>query len=393
MIPPSSRSRRSVTALIWMIAAFIVVLMAFLGILLGTSLNSALPPAGTPSLAPALATAPLIKTDTAAPSFLPPQSATVTFVPSRLPSFTPSLAATELATQTLTVRPTATLSLGVPDCTTVGQTYFRPIDKMVMVCIPAGSFQMGLDKCTFEGCEKEAKGGKVDLAGYWIDRTEVTNAMFQEFVNQTSYVTGAEKLGGSEVYGNLVAIAGANWRAPQGAAGSLASAMPNHPVVQMNWYSANAYCKWTGGRLPSEAEWEKAARGSDGRIWPWGNALPSDLLMNAADKSVPAPQSRTDQNDGFRYTSPVGAFPAGQSPFGLMDMAGNAWEWTRSIYRDYPYQPNDGREILTAPADGDKPVLRGGCWFDDYGSLRSTMRYGGIPAGSTDGTGFRCVYP
>lgn len=292
----------------------------------------------------------------------------------------------------LTQQPTVLPTVGPPACTTAGQTWVRPADRMVMVCIPPGIFPMGISKCDFVGCEKEVNGGSVSLPGYWIDRTEVTNAMFQEFVSQTGYITGAQQSGASEVYGLLAPVFGANWRTPQGGDSSITT-KANHPVVQMNWYSADAYCKWSGGRLPGEAEWEKAARGSDGRLWPWGNALPSDKLMNAADRNVPEPQSRTDQDDGFRYTSPVGAFPNGQSPYGLMDMAGNAWEWTRSIYRDYPYRSDDGREIKNAPAKDDRMVLRGGCWFDDYGSLRSTMRFGGPPERSTDGTGFRCVYP
>jgi formylglycine-generating enzyme required for sulfatase activity len=161
----------------------------------------------------------------------------------------------------------------------------------------------------------------------------------------------------------------------------------------MNWFGANAYCKWAGGRLPSEAEWEKAARGGDSRIWPWGNTPPTGKLVNAADQNLPAPQSRTDQNDGFRYTSPVGSYLGGDSPYGLADMAGNAWEWTRSNSKDYPYNPADGREISDQPASSDKAILRGGSWFDDYGSLRSTLRYAGIPFGASDGTGFRCVIP
>ena len=261
-----------------------------------------------------------------------------------------------------------------------------------MMCIPAGPFSIGIAKCTFLGCENEVNGGTFTVSTYWIDRTEITNNMFQEFVNQTGYISGAEMQGASEVYGRLQPVTGANWRFPQGP-GSSISTRANHPVVHMNWYSADAYCKWAGGRLPSEAEWEKAARGNDGRWWPWGSALPTDKLVNAADKNLPEPQSRTDQDDGFRYTSPVGAFPAGISTYGLMDMAGNAWEWTRSVAMDYPYVLNDSREIQTGPGPGDRMILRGGCWFDDYGSLRSTMRFGGIPGGSTDGIGFRCVYP
>lgn len=251
---------------------------------------------------------------------------------------------------------------------------------------------MGLAKCDFLGCEKEVKGGSVDLPAFWIDRTEVTNDMFQSFTSQAGYKTDEERSGYSAVNGQPQPVAGANWRSPQGPGSSIA-ALGNHPVVQINWYGASAYCKWVGGRLPSEAEWEKAARGSDGRIWPWGNTPPSEHTVNAADKNLPFPQSRKDQNDGYRYTAPVGSYPAGDSPYGLADMAGNAWEWTRSVYRNYPYNPADGREIADQPASGDKVVMRGGSWFDDYGSLRSTLRYAGIPIGSSDSIGFRCMVP
>jgi formylglycine-generating enzyme required for sulfatase activity len=388
-IPRAPRPDRRLNAIVWMMAVTIVILLVLVGVLLAKSLAEAPIPVltGTPtalnlSLKTTVGTTPASKLVSQTPSlvFTPIVTLTLTAVPPPVATLSP------------TVQLTATALSGAPECATIGQTWVRPADKMVMMCVPEGSFPMGMAKCDFAGCEKEVNGGNVNLPAYWIDRSEVTNAMFQEFVQQTGYVTGAEKSGASEVYGLLQAVAGANWQTPQGPGSSIAG-KANHPVVQMNWYSANAYCKWAGGSLPSEAEWEKAARGSDGRLWPWGNTLPSDQLMNAADKNVPAPQSRMDQNDGFRYTSPVGYFPAGTSPYGLVDMAGNAWEWTRSILRTYPYVPDDGREIQTAPGPGDRPVLRGGCWFDDYGSLRSTMRYGGTPELSTDGLSFRCVYP
>jgi formylglycine-generating enzyme required for sulfatase activity len=373
-----------------MVAIIILILLLWAGIFLVNSLLAIPQPVVTPIRALPSVQIKATDTPTIRPSLFPLFTSTLALPPTETPTLSPS--PVPLATLSPTVQFTATRSSSPVSCTTVGQTWIRPSDQMVMMCIPAGGFQMGMDKCTFAGCEKEVNGGNVDLPAYWIDHIEVTNGMFQKFVLATGYVTGAEKSSASEVYGILTPVTGANWRFPQGP-GSSITAKANHPVVQMNWYSANAYCKWTGGRLPSEAEWEKSARGNDGRLWPWGNVLPSDQLMNAADKNVPEPQSRTDQDDGFRYTSPAGAFAAGQSPFGLMDMAGNAWEWTRSVYQDYPYDPNDGREIQTEPGPNDRPVLRGGCWFDDYGSLRSTMRYGGLPQRSTDGTGFRCVYP
>lgn len=383
---------RSQQVLPWIIAFGVVAVMALVGVLLAIYLARQQAPAAAPT--PLQPGGQPTNTVVASITLLPASTLTPARTQAPQASLTPSVSPLPSATLPPSAQPSATAASSAlpPTCTAKGQTWIRPTDKMVMVCVPAGSFQIGMTNCTFDGCQKEVNGGTVDLPAYWIDRTEVTNAMFQQFVQQTGYVTGAERSGASEVYGLLTAVSGANWRFPQGP-GSSISAKADHPVVQMNWYAANAYCKWAGGRLPSEAEWEKAARGTDGRLWPWGNAYPSDQLMNAGDVSLPEPQSRTDMNDGYRYTSPVGAFPAGQSPYGLMDMAANAWEWTRSIYKDYPYKASDGREVVSEPAEGDRMVLRGGCWFDDYGSVRSTMRYGGRPQLSTDGTGFRCVYP
>jgi len=232
----------------------------------------------------------------------------------------------------------------------------------------------------------------VALAGYWIDRSEVTNAMFEQFTADTHFVTGAERSGASAVNGYSEAVPAADWRHPQGLTSSI-SGLDEHPVVQLNWYAAQAYCQWVGGQLPSEAQWEKAARGSDGRLFPWGNEMPKGVFLNAADANLPVPWAKNDQDDGHRYTSPVGNYPAGASPYGVLDLAGNAWEWTRSLYRDYPYKLDDGRELSADPLQTDLVTMRGGCWYDDYGSVRATLRYGGKADQSTDGTGFRCVLP
>ncbi len=283
-----------------------------------------------------------------------------------------------------------------PECTAIGQTWELPADKAQMVCVPAGSFTIGMRTCEFTGCAKEVNGGSVDLAAFWIDRTEVTNVEFAQFVTATGYLTGAERTGYSEVNGITTPVYGADWRHPQGP-GSSIDLLGDHPVVQVDWFAAAAYCQWASGSLPTEAQWEKAARGADGRLFPWGNDMPDGAFLNAADVNLPEDWSSTSQNDGYRYTAPVGSYPEGSSPYGALDMAGNVWEWTRSLLKDYPYQVGDGREIsahpLGNPASGEKVVLRGGGWYSDYGSVRSTLRASGMPGQAQDAIGFRCAYP
>jgi eukaryotic-like serine/threonine-protein kinase len=348
----------------WMFAiglVFVVILAAF------AFSGPLVPPTPTPTQAVVL-----INTE-------PPVQPT-SVKPSAVPSFTPVFTVgPTLIQKSPTSRPSPT-AIGVTACTSSGQSWLRPKDKSMMQCVPAGSFPMGYPNCKESWCENEAVQGNVDVAAFWIDRDEITNAQFQQFVSDTGFVTGAEKSGASAINGKLQPVAGANWHSPQGS-GSSISGKADHPVVQMNWFSADAYCQWAGGRLPSEAEWEKAARGTDGRLWPWGNDYPDPSFLNANTKP-----------DGFTYTAPVGSFSAGDSPYGLHDMAGNAFEWTRSLMKPYPYSASDGREMNTQPGLNEIMVLRGGDFFSDYGSVRSTWRPPNTSAQqSTDGTGFRCV--
>jgi len=194
---------------------------------------------------------------------------------------------------------------------------------------------------------------QVYLPEYRISLTPVTNRQYQQFVEATGH-----RVPDHWKYGRI----------PSGKA--------DHPVVEITWHDALAFCTWAEVRLPTEAEWEKAARGTDGRIWPWGNNAPTDKLCNF------------DGNVGD--TTSVGHYPEGKSFYGCLDMAGNVWEWTSTLYKGYPYKSDDGRE--DAKAIGTR-VLRGGA-FNNYENLvRCAGRDNGDPTNRHFNIGFRVVFP
>jgi formylglycine-generating enzyme required for sulfatase activity len=196
----------------------------------------------------------------------------------------------------------------------------KPAEPMIR--IPAGPFVMGSE----DGPEDERPRHRVDLPAFNIDRTPVTNRQFAEFLN----TTGLQAAQGEKYYDVDDNDARIHLRGDKRAADI---GFENHPVVEASWYGALAYCRWLDKRLPTEAEWEKAARGTDARKYPWGNEPPDS--------------SRAQFNGGWHDTRPVGSFPRGASPYGALDMAGNVWEWVSSAYLPYPYNAKDGREDLT----------------------------------------------
>jgi formylglycine-generating enzyme required for sulfatase activity len=262
---------------------------------------------------------------------------------------------------------TETLPPGVqPAQASFGETWTRPADGATMVYVPAGAFEMGSE----EGDRNEDPVHTLSLDGFWIERYEVTSAQFAAFINDEAQQGEDVKLWlnlGDEDC--LIEQSGDRFQSKSGYA--------DNPVVEVSWYGAAAYSTWVGGRLPSEAEWEKAARGTEGRKHPWGHAAPTDELCNFSFYVT--------------ATTPVGTYsPEGDSPYGCADMAGNVVEWTRSLDRGYPDDPHDGRE---APDVDSYRVLRGGSFINRPQDVRCARRITLSPDFGWDGKdiGFRVM--
>lgn len=245
----------------------------------------------------------------------------------------------------------------------------RTLDEIEpdMVIVAAGECVMGstpaeleaaLEDCTDSKREwylNEQPQHRVCLPEFAIARTPVTNIQYRRFVRATGRSLPAHWLGG---------------RLPAG--------QEDHPVTGVSWHEANSYCQWlsesTGKayRLPSEAQWEKAARGADGRTYPWGNEFQPGMC-NCSEI-------------GLGYTTPVGVFASGASPYGALDMAGNVWEWTSSLFKEYPYTAQDGREALDS---GEQRALRGGAFFYNRYDVRCAVRSRYRPEGKHYLVGFR----
>lgn len=238
-----------------------------------------------------------------------------------------------------------------------------------LVDIPAGRAQLG----DAQGDDNEVVR-TLDLPAFRIMRFEVTNAQFRSFVMESGYKTDVERLGeGYTWWRRWQSVSGADWQRPQGPDSGV-QGKEDHPVVQVSAQDADAFCRHYGLRLPSDEEWEYSARGSDARRFPWGDNAPlspSEKLTNAGTIACCGPEG----GDGYERTAPVGSFPAGRSPFGLFDMAGNVWEWTSS---SFPGKPAER-------------ILRGGGWGNNPYCLRTAYRHGNPPDIGLDMVGFRCA--
>jgi len=244
--------------------------------------------------------------------------------------------------------------------------------------VPAGEFLMGSSEQDKEAWPDERPQHRVHLDEYRIGKYPVTVAQFAAFVKATGYRTTIEQQGSGYTWigSEWKEVKGANWQHPRGPQSDVKQ-KTNHPVALVSWDDAAAFCQWasqvTGRavRLPTEAEWERAARGTDGRLWPWGNEAPDKTRCNF------------DMN--VKDTTPVGQYsPRGDSPTDCADIAGNVWEWTSSLFRDYPYRSDDGRED---PGDRAARVLRGGSFNHDRGHVRCAcrIRSGPYPRGADGG--------
>ncbi len=265
-----------------------------------------------------------------------------------------------------------------------------------MIRLPGGVFTMGNPAMgsPAEGNRDAQPLHQVRLKPFWLDTAPVTNRQFQQFVEQTDYQTDAERRGSSLVFdrtaGSWGEIAGANWRHPETSDSSLVG-REDHPVVHVTWRDAVAYAAWAEKRLPTEAEYEFAARGGlSDCIFPWGRERNPGGRHLANDWQGHFPQQDLGE-DGYRGTSPTGKFPPNR--FGLYDMAGNVWNWCADWYAADYYGASPSNDP-SGPSDGNERVRRGGSWLSapSYrGALRVAYRDHAPPGESTNHTGFRCA--
>jgi formylglycine-generating enzyme required for sulfatase activity/uncharacterized caspase-like protein len=290
-----------------------------------------------------------------------------------------------MMTATLTAVPPTKILTPAPTLG-IGSTLISDEDGATLVYVPEGEFIMGSDaddalaecKKFGKGCQRnwfanEEPPHSVYLDAFWIDKTEVTNALYVKCVDEGACRKPANASSETHprYYGN--------------------SEFDNYPVIYVDWNMANAYCSWAGRRLPTEAEWEKAARGpstgsGDARMYPWGDTFDGSAL-NFCDVNCSYSWANKSFNDGYADVSPAGNYPSGKSIYGALDLAGNVWEWVNDWYNVYPDSgtsiPDEFRQTYR--------VLRGGSWYYSDANARSTYRLSNTPDNAYNNAGFRCA--
>ncbi len=251
-----------------------------------------------------------------------------------------------------------------------GGEFKNAADGSVLVRVGGGTFTMG----SSDGDSDEKPPHTVNVPAFLMGKYEVTNAQFRRFVSERGYRTEAEKEGWAYAWtgSKWDKVNGACWSAPRGPG---SSAPADHPVVCVSWNDATAYCRWAGLRLPTEAEWEFAARGTDGRKYPWGDAFDGSRCRSSVGGAVGSAGG----------PAAVGSYPEGASPYGCLDMAGNVWEWCSAWYDRYPGNTEKNNYYGQA-----NKCLRGGGWDDGgAGGLRGAYRNRNEPANRSISVGFR----
>ncbi|MBN1139455.1 MAG: SUMF1/EgtB/PvdO family nonheme iron enzyme [Anaerolineae bacterium] len=323
----------------WALAGVLAVALLAGGIWIGSLIG----PQPTPTAIVSLSTATPTATLTPGPTATLPPTPTTEHTPA--PTVTYTLTSTPTGTLTMTPEP--------PKPTATPEK-----DGMEMVFVPAGTFWMGSAAGDEGAYDDEFPQHEVTLDAFWIDRTEVTNAQYRLCV-QTGACQASDLAGDSDYNGDT------------------------QPVVGVDWSDAQAYCAWAGRSLPTEAQWEKAARGTDRRAYPWGNQTAT------CEYAVMDDGSGNGCGQGSKAW-PVGSKPAGASPYGALDMAGNVWEWVADRYGE-DYYAQSPREDPAGPENGALRVLRGGSWYDSRNIVRAAYRGRLGPSYSSDYVGFRCV--